>query len=392
MKLNVGVIFGGRSVEHEVSILSALQCINAINKDKYDVVPIYISKQGQWYTGKNLLVLDNYRNLEKLFIESNKIIINQNSESFSFFLEPKTIFTRRKPISIDVAFPVMHGTYGEDGTLQGLLETMNIPYVGCDVLSSATTMDKVVSKELLRSLGVEVLDDCWFYSESWVQDKDSVLAKIKAKFSYPLIVKPGNLGSSIGVTAANNDQELEDAIDLAVRLSLRVLIEPKVVNLKEINCAVLGDRDFVEVSVCEEPIRSKEILSYKDKYFGGGTKNKLGMKVGQVASGGMSDAKRKIPAEISGEMTLKIQEIARKAFIGLNCHGVVRIDFLLDQDTNKIYVCELNTIPGSLAFYLLEPLGINFTSLTERLIELALKRHREANNLTVSYADNILKG
>jgi len=214
-----------------------------------------------------------------------------------------------------------------------------------------------------------------------------VVAKIKAKFNYPVIVKPSNLGSSIGVTVANDDAELEDAVDLVVSMSQRIVVEPKINNLKEINCSVLGDSESAEVSVCEEPVRADTILSYQDKYHGG-AKNKVGVGSGK---GGMSSAKRKIPAEISPEVGSKIQSIAKQAFIGLNCCGVVRVDFLVDQDTGEIYVCEFNTIPGSLSFYLWEPMGVDFTALTERLIALALKRHRESNNLVVSYGSNILK-
>lgn len=391
MKLNIAVIFGGRSVEHEVSIISASQCINALNKDKYHVIPIYISKQGHWYTGDQLLNLENFDDLDRLLLESQKIIVNQNSGATNFYLEPKNVFTSRKPIGIDVAFPVMHGTYGEDGTLQGLFAMMGIPYVGCDVLASAITMDKIVTKKMLQALGIKVLDHFEFYSEMWISDKDKVVADIKDRFNYPLIVKPANLGSSVGVTAVNSDSELEDAVDVVVCLSQQVLIEPKIINLREINCAVLGDRDSVKVSVCEEPIRSKDILSYQDKYSGG-AKNKSGIKMREIAGSGMSSANRKIPADISDEMSARIQEIAKKAFIDLNCNGVIRVDFLIDQDTGEIYLCELNTIPGSLAFYLWDSVGIDFTALTEHLIDLALKRHREADNLVLSYSDNILRG
>ncbi|MEI8055494.1 MAG: D-alanine--D-alanine ligase family protein [bacterium] len=377
MKLNIAVIFGGRSVEHEISVLSALQCIAVLDKNKYQIIPVYISKQGQWYTGEKLLDLENYRDLDKLMAQSQKSIINQNVGSGRICRESVGIFNKRQIAAIDIVFPVMHGTYGEDGSLQGLFETMNIPYVGCDVLASAISMDKVATKMILRSVGVSVLDDVWFYAYEWVESKDTVISKIKAKFNYPLVVKPGNLGSSVGVTAVNNDSELEDAVDLAVSMSQRILVEPKIVNLKEVNCAVLGDHEEAKVSVCEEPVRGDAILSYRDKYF-----NK---------SKGMSGAKRKIPAEISDEMSIKIQTMAKQAFIYLNCNGVIRADFLIDQDTGKVYLCELNTIPGSLAFYLWEPMGMNFTALTEALISLALKRHRENNNLIVSYNTNILK-
>lgn len=387
--LNIAVIFGGKSVEHEISVLTGAQCMQAIDKDKYRVVPIYISKSGQWYTGDDFLNLESFRNLEKLLAENRKIVINQNAGASNFYLEPQSIFTCRKPFNLDVAFPVMHGSYGEDGSLQGLLAMMNIPYVGCDVLSSAITMDKVATKMALQTLGIKVLDYVWFYSEMWLVAKEQVISKIKTQLTYPLVVKPGNLGSSIGVVAVNNDQELEDALDLAARLAPKILVEPKIVNFKEINCAVLGDHDSAEVSVCEEPLRSAEILSYRDKYAAG-MKGKVATSSDKVTRGGMSGAKHKIPAEIPAALSAKIQELARHAFINLNCSGVVRIDFLIDQNTNEIYVCELNSIPGSLAFYLWEPLGKDFTALTERLIALALKRHREVNNLITSYANNIL--
>lgn len=390
MRLKVAVLFGGRSVEHEISVISAHQCMNAINQDKYQVTPIYISKQGDWYSGSDLLNLENFRDLERLLRHSQRIIFNQNCGKTNFYQEPQGIFTSRKPVNIDLAFPVMHGSYGEDGSLQGLLEMMHIPYVGCDVLASAVTMDKITTKILLQNLGIKVLDYFWFYSDAWINTKEQVLSGIKAKFNYPLVVKPSNLGSSIGVSAVNNDLELEDAIDLVIRLSQRVLIEPQITNIREINCALLGDRDVVEVSVCEEPLKAESILSYQDKYSGG-VKNKSGLKNAQVASGGMSGAKRKIPADITETMRTKIQTIAKHAFIGLNCSGMVRVDFLLDQHTNEIYLCELNTIPGSLAFYLWEPLGKSFTAIIDRLFELAIKRHREVGNLVVSYGDNILK-
>ncbi|EKE00719.1 MAG: hypothetical protein ACD_21C00285G0013 [uncultured bacterium] len=386
MKLNIAVIFGGRSVEHEISVLSAQQCIAALDKSKYKVIPIYISKQGQWYTGEKLLNLENYRDLEQLLAQSQKSVLDQNAGSGKVCKESASIFGKRQIAAIDVVLPVTHGTYGEDGSLQGLFETMNIPYVGCDVLASAVTMDKITAKMILRGIGVEVLDDVWFYAHEWIEAKDAVVSKIKAKFSYPVIVKPSNLGSSIGVTAVNNDDELEDAIDLAVSMSRRILVEPKICNLKEVNCAVLGDHEAVEISVCEEPIRADAILSYQDKYLGGAK-----TKVGAIGGEGMSGAKRKIPAEISDELSIKIQAMAKQAFMALNCCGVVRVDFLIDQDTGRVYLCELNTIPGSLAFYLWKPVGVDFTALMDRLVVIALKRHRENNNLVVSYSTNILK-
>jgi len=394
-KLNVAVIFGGCSVEHEISVISGLQCIWAIDR-KYHVVPIYITKQGVWYTGDKLLAIENFKDLDKLLTQCQKILCSQNANDFKLSKANPTIFGSKVLASIDLVVPITHGSNGEDGVLQGLLELMNIPYVGCDVLSSAITMDKIVSKMLLRSLAIPVLDDVWFYAYEWINDQEKVLAKINNKLTYPLIVKPGNLGSSVGVTAVDTAAELEDAIDLAVSMSSRIIVEPKVTNLKEINCSVLGDHEMQEVSVCEEPVRSDAILSYHDKYLGANKcKGKLEIgdnhAVNQQTMQGMSGLKRKIPADIPEATSRVIQELARLAFVNLDCSGVVRADFLIDQDNNRIYLCELNTIPGSLAFYLWQPMNKSFTELTNRLIELAFKKHREKNNLTRSYGTNILK-
>jgi D-alanine-D-alanine ligase len=391
MKLNIAVIFGGRSVEHEISIISALQAMAAIDQEKYQITPIYIAKTGEWYTGKELLVLENYRDLDQLLNKSTNIIVDQNNGRWKIYYKLSKLFGGMRAIPIDLVLPITHGTHGEDGTLQGLLTTMNIPYAGCDTLASAITMDKVVTKMLLQAMGIKVVDYLWFYAAKWLDSKDQVVAAIKNKFTYPLIVKPGNLGSSIGVMAVQDDNELEDAIDLAVSMSQKFLVEPKITNLKEVNCAVLGDRDGVEVSICEEPIRSAAILSYQDKYCGG-SKGKLEIKGGakNITQGGMNEAQRKIPADIPEATAKQIQELAKQSFIGLDCNGVARIDFLIDQSNHEIYLCELNSIPGSLSFYLWEPTGKTFTALLDRLFELALKRHRENNNLIVFYTKNIL--
>jgi D-alanine-D-alanine ligase len=394
-KLNVAVVFGGRSVEHEISIISAMQCISAIDKDKYQVIPIYISKKGVWYTGDELLKLENYKKLDLLLERAKKILICQNADAQEVFkLPPVTMFGKKVLAKVDVVFPVMHGTNGEDGALQGLLQLMNIPYVGCDLVASAISMDKVVSKMIFESLGISVLDCVSFYAHEWIKDKDAVTKALKEQIGYPLIVKPANLGSSIGVTAVKNADELENAVDLAVSMSHRIIVERQIVNLKEINCAVIGDREFQEVSVLEEPIRGENILSFKDKYLGGdkfGAGKMLGAKTSNpIASQGMTSLKRKIPADVSDEISNKIKEMAKLAFVNLNCSGVVRIDFLLDQDEGAVYLCEINSIPGSLSFYLWEPMGMSFTALIQRLIELALKRHRENSNLISSYDTNIL--
>ena len=379
MNPTVGIFFGGRTVEHEVSVISAMQAIAAIDPAKYNVVPVYIAKSGDWYTGSLLTNIDNFKDLNGLIKQCDRCALVRGETGALLVRVPPSRFGRNVLGAIDIAFPIMHGTGGEDGTLQGYFEMIGIPYVGCHVLGSAVGMDKVFAKSVLKDEGLPVLDHVWFYTAEIQAETERVIAEIEKKFPYPLIVKPANLGSSVGISSADNRSELEEALELAATFSLKIMIEPKVVNIKEVNCSVLGDYSRCEASVCEEPVRTDAILSYKDKYMSGGK-----------ASKGMSSLQRKIPAEISPEMNDKIRSLAKKAFLAMDCAGVVRIDFIVDTGTNAVYINELNTIPGSLSFYLWDPVGVNYTDLTTRLIELALKRHRERASLTFSFDTNIL--
>lgn len=383
MKIKIGVFFGGRSVEHEVSVISAIQAINNLNKEKYEVVPVYITKKGVWYTGEELLDIDKYKDIEKLLANCKKLTIENNGEEKILVKYPLSKFGNNVIGNIDVAFPIMHGTNGEDGSLQGYFESICIPYVGCDVLSSAIGMDKIVQKKLLKDAGVPVVNATWFYSVEWLKNREELIKKVETEFKYPLIVKPTNTGSSVGVKKVDNREELEEAVDLARSFTNKIMVEDMVVNLREINCSVLGDYENAMPSVCEEPVSSKDILTYQDKYMSSGSKSAGGSK-------GMSGASRQIPAKISEEMTKKIQDLAVKSFLTVGCSGVVRIDFLIDKDTDMVYVNELNTIPGSLSFYLWEPTGKKYTELLEDLIKLALKKYREKEDLMFTFDSNIL--
>ncbi len=379
MKIKVGVVFGGRSVEHEVSIISAIQTIHAIDDSKYEVVPIYISKEGSWYIGEGLTDIESYKNLAQFVASCKKVMPSVSSDQMLFYY-PHTLFQKRIVDKLDVIFPVMHGTHGEDGALQGVLELMNIPYVGSDVLASAVGMDKVIQKMILQAANLPIVRYLAFSSQEWIHDREDMFEKIEHQFCYPVIVKPVALGSSIGVANVADRKTLEEAIDTVRTISQRILVEEAVSNLREINCSVLGDHDHVEASVCEEPVGGLEVLSFDDKYISGS------------AAKGMSGAKRKLPADISPKMSETIQYLAKQAFLTLQCQGVARVDFLTDRQSGKIFVNEVNTIPGSLAFYLWEASGKSFTVLTDELIELALKRHREKNTLIFSYESNILAG
>ena len=384
MKTNVAVFFGCRSVEHEVSIISAVQAMHAINREKYDVTPVYVTKDGEMYTSDCLFTIEEYRNLPELLKKSKKVFFVRENGKVLMKYENSGIFSKQKCVQIDVAFPIVHGTNCEDGTIQGLFEYLNLPYVGCDILSSAVGMDKAVFKDVLKNAGLPVLDCICFRAREYMSNKEAITNEIKAKVGFPLIVKPVNLGSSVGITKVNTEAELQDAVMLALSFADKILVEHAVTAIREINCSVLGDADNCEASVCEEPFMNDEILSYEDKYLGN---SKNG---GQ--SKGMASLGRKIPADLPAEKSEEIRELACKIFKAIGAGGVVRIDFILDTDTDTVYANEINTIPGSLAFYLWDATGIKYPELCDRMIELAFKRQRNRENITYTINTNILSG
>lgn len=383
MKTNVAFFYGCRSVEHEVSIISAVQAMHAINREKYEIIPVYVAKNGEMYTGNSLFDINEYKNLPNLLSKCSKVFfVNENSGVYMKKDAKKKLFSKEeKPVRIDVAFPVVHGTNCEDGTIQGYLEYLGIPYVGCDILSSAVGMDKKVFKDVLKSAGLPCLDCVSFRAREYMTEKERITAEIEQKIGYPLIVKPVNLGSSIGISKVKTPEELEEAVNLAISFSEKVLIEPAVTAIREINCSVLGDADSCEASVCEEPYMTGEILSYGDKYL----KNNEGSK-------GMASLDRKIPADLPQEKSEEIRKLACDIFKAVGASGVVRIDFIIDNDTGKVYANEINTIPGSLSFYLWDATGIKYPELIDKLIELAFRRQRNRDNLTFTIDTNILSG
>ena len=378
MKTNIGVFFGGRSTEHEISVISASQAMHAINRDKYDVTPIYISKQGRFYTGDALFDVANYRDIPSLLAKCTQVYMEPSYGDYNLYRVKKPMFGSAVLTTLDVVIPVLHGSNVEDGIFEGVLETIGIPYAGCNTLASANGMDKITMKMILRSEGIPVVDYVWFTDHEWNSDKDAIVARVEEKLGYPVIVKPANLGSSVGIGRAANREQLIGKIEIAEKYSSRIIVEHMVDNLKEINCSVLGDCDEYRSSVLEEPIKSAEILSYEDKYMGG-TKGAKGMQASQ----------KRIPADLPAGMTERIRFLAGETFRVLGCHGVSRIDFIIDDDTKEIFVNEINTIPGSLSFYLWEATGLSFDALMDTLVKLALKRKREQGQKTVSYDQNI---
>lgn len=387
MKINLGLFFGGKSVEHEISVISASQAMAALDAEKYQVIPIYITKDNEFYTGEALKDVTNFKDMKKLLSQCQQVVFQREKGKVNLLRYPAKLFSHPLMATLDLALPVVHGTNTEDGSIQGFFQLLGLPYVGSDVGASAAGMDKWTSKCLLQGAGLPVLPGYCFHSSQYFADPEGMTDKVEGTFVYPMMVKPVNLGSSVGVQKASDRQSLMQAIELAASFAQRILVEPAVVHLKEINCGVLGDFEYTEASVCEEPISSGELLSYADKYQGGGK-----AALAEGAKGGMGGAKRKLPAELDEVTEKRIKELARKAFLALNCSGVARVDFLIDQIDGMIYINELNTIPGSLSFYLWEAAGKSFSQLLDGLINQALKRERQQSQLIWSQSVNILAG
>jgi D-alanine-D-alanine ligase len=389
-KLRVGVIFGSRSVEHEVSIITALQAMAAMDPDRYEVIPLYLTKQGRWLTGPGLRRLETFKDLEKGASALRQAMVSPDATVHTLAEPPARggwvarLFRGRggpsgDPLEIDVAFPCVHGTYGEDGTLQGLLELAGLPYTGSGVLGSAVGMDKIAMKALFAAEGLPIVRYRAVMAEEWEADRPAVLQSLEDVLRYPLFVKPANLGSSIGIGKARTRDELVEALAVAASYDRRLLVEESVEAATEINCAVLGGAgDPPQPSVCEEPLGWQELLSYEDKYLRGGKAQ------------GMKGATRRIPAQIAPELAARVQELAVRAFTALDCSGVARVDFLVRPKEGAVYVNEINTLPGSLSFYLWEPSGVPFSALIDRLIAQAFERHRRKSALITSYDTQLL--
>ncbi|MDO5395557.1 MAG: D-alanine--D-alanine ligase family protein [Bacteroidales bacterium] len=380
MKTNIGIFFGGRSTEHEISVISANQAMHAVDKDRFDVTPIYITKDGRWFTGSALMDISAYRDIPALLKQCTPVYMRPIYGDFNLYTEQNGFMKKgvKSVACLDVAIPVLHGSNGEDGTFQGVLQSTGLPFAGCDVLSSANGMDKITMKMILQADGIPVVDYVWFTDKQWFSQRDRLIGKIEDKLGYPVIIKPANLGSSVGIARADNRETLIAKVSEAEKYSSRIIVEHLVENLQEINCSVLGNCDEYRMSVLEEPIKSGEILSYEDKYMGGSKGAK-----------GMQASQKRIPADLPAQMTERIQFLAGETFRVLGCHGVSRVDVIVDRDDSSIYVNEINTIPGSLSFYLWEATGLSFDKLMSELISLALKRRRDQEMKTVSYDQNI---
>lgn len=387
MKIRVGVIFGGETVEHEVSIISAIQAINKLDLEKYEVVPIYITKDREWYTGDMLKDIEVYQDLNLIKRYADNVVLYCHKGRF--ILQKKNGLFKRTVKEIDIAFPIVHGTNVEDGVLQGYLQSVGIPLVGPNVYGAAVGQDKVYMKAIWKDANLPMTDYVWFYDVEYKQNSEDVIKKVE-KLKYPVIVKPATTGSSVGIAVCENREKLVEAIDDAMQYDNKIIVEEVVQNLKEVNIAVMGNFEHQKVSEIEEVFSGNKFLTYTDKYIGGG-KGKL--KGGKVSSSkGMASASRKLPADLPKKMREEVEEIAVKAFKVLGSAGNSRIDFLVDEKAGKVYINEINSIPGSLAFYLWEEKGVSFTAMLDDMINIGVKDYKKRISKTHSFETNILQG
>ena len=389
-KMNIAVFFGSRSCEHDVSIVSALQCIEATKAAGFNVTPVYISRDGLWYTGEPLENIETFREFNPMTKGITRVTLDVTANAGDLWAWPPQragLFAKvPAPLChIDCVIPVFHGWHGEDGTIQGLLEMANIPYASSGVLGSAIGMDKIAMKQILRGAGFPVLDFVWFTREQLKKERQAVIERVEKEIKYPAFIKPAALGSSIGVSRAKNREELERALEVAASYDRRVLVEVGVVHPVEINCAALGYGEDVRASVCEMPVPSSNdtFLDFWQKYLrNASTKGE--------DSRGMKSLSRVVPAPIGDELTGRIQTMTCDIFKLLDCCGTVRVDFILDQN-DMLFVNEPNTIPGSLAFYLWKASGLDFPKLIEKMVEDALRAHADKNSSVFAYDSSILK-
>lgn len=375
MRLNIGVIFGGKSVEHEISIISAVEVMANIDTNKYKVVPIYIDKENNWYTGSHLKDILHYRDIALVKRYAKKVSLIKKDKSFILQSQGPL---KRSLCVIDIAFPIGHGAFLEDGSLQGYLNMLGIPYIGSSVLGAAIGQDKVIQKDLFKQNGIPVCNYVWFYDYEFEKSKKEVLQRIKT-LKYPLYVKPSSLGSSIGISVVKNEEELSKAVKEASQFDRKIIVEEKVNHLKEINISVLGNYEKQTTSEIEEINSNEEFYSFKEKYVEGYTKIKGKHK------------KEKSKPLISKEMIEDIKQIAIKAFKTINASGVARIDFLIDDRNKKIYVNEINTIPGDLASYLWLAKKTSQKELIENLIKIASDEQKKKQETVYAFKGNLLE-
>lgn len=377
-KTTVGVIFGGRSVEHDVSIVTAQQIMQAFDKERYEVVAIYITRDGRWYAGEALQNIENFKDGNVISYDGvEEVLLSPDVRHHGLIRNPLAgRFQKSDVIRLDVLFPAVHGSHGEDGTLQGLFELADIPYVGFATCGSALTNDKVLTKQVLQQNDIPVVDGITFSRADWLDNPDAIIAKVEANLTFPVFVKPATLGSSIGVSRADDADILRGSIDMAINFDRRVLVESAVTNGIEINCAVMGYGNDITTSVLEQPLSWSDFLAFEDKYLRG--------------NDGMKSADRIIPAPLEDDLTEKIKDLSQKAFKAVDGRGIVRIDYLVKPDEGKVYLNEMNTMPGSLSFYLWRESNMTDNEVVDKLVKLARDAYADKRRTMYDYKTNLV--
>lgn len=375
---NIGVFFGSRTAEHDVSIISGLQILENADKAKYNAFPVYISRKGEWFTGEPLRKIETYKHFDENMKGLTRVYLPPVPNSGGLYTSSSGLFAKSKlAYPMDCAILAFHGMNGEDGTMQGLMELANIPYTSCGVLGSAVGMDKIVMKAVFKSMGLNVLEGTYCYRDIWRANREAIIESAE-RIGYPVYVKPANLGSSIGISRATDRESFIRSMETACGYDRRILIEKGLEKPREFNCACLGMGADCVASLCEEPVSWEEFLTFDSKYITNSGK-------------GMQSQARRLPAPIPQQLTEKIQHTTKEIFAMLDCRGVVRVDYMLDTATDTLYVCEINTIPGSFAFYLFEPMGISFKKLVDRLVEFAFAGAKEKADNIFAFDSKILE-
>jgi len=376
-KKTVLVAFGGVSPEHEVAVLTAMQAIQALPTD-FQTIPLYIAKSGKWFTGEVLLDLEQYKDLPALEKKAAPCTLARNDAGQAVLMETRSAFwSKPRTHPVHIVLPAFHGADGENGAFQGICELFGLPYAGSGVMGSALGMNKYAAKQICRANGFPVVPDVAFFEPEWSERRDEILDRC-SELSFPLYVKPVSLGSSIGVARVTDRQSLILAVETAFRYDQHIIVEKAIHPLREINCSVLGSPDQCKASVLEQPVGSDTFLSFQDKYQRGD------------AAKGMASADRLIPAPIDVEKTGQIRALACKIFTALECSGVARLDFLLNDTSGEVFFNEINTIPGSFSFYLWDKSDMNFTELLAEILHIAEERHRRQTGRVRSYETNLL--
>jgi len=374
MKLKIGVLFGGKSVEHELSVLTAIQAMDEIEKEKYEVVPIYITKDLQFYTGGMLRHIDSYKDFNLIKRYANKVnLINKDGR----FILQSCSYLKKEINEIHLAFPIVHGAKTEDGTFQGFLQMLGIPCIGNSVYASAVGQDKIFMRQIIEESQLPLTNYIWFFDTDYLNNKEELFKRINS-LKYPLILKPATLGSSIGIEIIKQKEELESAIEKAIKYDHKIVIEEAIENLIEYTCSVLGNTSRLETSDIEEIIKNDGIKKYSDKILR------------PIDLENNENLIRNMPANISNKLKHDIEEYSKETFRLLNLKGIATIDFLYDKDTKKLYVDEVNTIPNYFSHHLWENKNVSYKEILNFLINEAIDEVNKQKEMTLTIDNDVV--